>query len=105
MEYMYIYRRYSEFFSLHESLTKQFPEEIFPPFPPKIFLGRSHIKSVTVTRMMDLDYYINGVISMKNIIHSDILAQFLTPTQSDLENYWFNKRLSQTSQNFAQKYH
>ncbi len=34
-----------------------------------------------------------------------LLVDFLQPSEDDLTNYWFNKRLSQASHNFMHKYH
>jgi len=101
-----IYRRYSQFFEMHTNFLKYFPDETFPPFPPKIYIGRSQIKTVAILRMQDLDYYLKGLLAMKKpILQSEILLNFLKANEEDLQNYWFNKRLSQTSNNFASKYH
>jgi len=143
MESMFVFRRYSEFLDLHQALDRLFPEAPFPPFPPKIYIRRSSVKSVAISRMQDLDYYIKvwwmrllffhnisrncgtmfrlfstffvitqllfyflqGLASMADVVHSEPFLEFLKPTEDDLQNFWFNKRLSQFSNNFASKYH
>ena len=57
-EDMFIFRRYSEFLDLSQALERQFPDAPFPPFPPKIYLRRSSVRTVAMSRMQDLDYYL-----------------------------------------------
>ena len=50
--------RYSEWYSLNQTLRKAFPLEIFPPLPKKIFLGRSQKRTVAQQRMGELQQYL-----------------------------------------------
>ena len=90
-----IYRRYSEFFSLHQRLGKEFPLERFPPFPAKILFRRSQVRGVAEKRMMDLNAYVRGLLNMRaNISGSEIVTLFFKPTMTDLDDDEFNRRLS-----------
>ncbi|XP_062513232.1 phosphatidylinositol 4-phosphate 3-kinase C2 domain-containing subunit alpha-like isoform X2 [Corticium candelabrum] len=73
-----VYRRYSEFHELHSKLCEQFPEQVLPPFPSKIYVGRSHTRQVAERREKELNNYLQSIFQMKeSIAESHILYTFL----------------------------
>ncbi|KCV70378.1 hypothetical protein H696_02712 [Fonticula alba] len=100
-----VYRRFSQFFQLHQALTKQFPRLVFPPFPPRMKFGRSQVQRVTVQRLAHLDVYMKGLMQLAEVKTSARLLEFLHPSDDDIQNYRFNKRLSAISVDFTLKYH
>lgn len=83
----------------------RYPNTLLPPFPPKIFIGRSHIQKVSKERMENLNVYLKGILQHQGMRESLDLLDFLRADEDDLANHWFNKRLSDASANFAGKYH
>lgn len=99
-EQFMIYRRYSEFHSLQQELKAALPDHIkLPPLPKKIIFGRSQTKQVAQQRMMELQAYLQGVLSMPaEVSHCRVLLAFLAQTGTDKEDEAFNARLLQSQQ-------
>lgn len=62
-----IWRRYSEFFSLHVKLRVVFAKDGLPKLPPKHVFQRSQIRSVAVTRMQELNVYLQALLAMPQV--------------------------------------
>jgi hypothetical protein len=79
-----IWRRYSDFHSLHERLQATYPTVALPVLPPKLLLQRSHVRSVAERRLPELDAYLQMLLAMPTVASSAALVAFLSPTSWDL---------------------
>lgn len=73
-----IYRRYSEFRSLHAKLEAMFKDENLPRFPGRQFLFKStnHDKAAIERRRRDLQIYIRQLVASDDVRASDPVKQF-----------------------------
>lgn len=90
-----IYRRYSDFHSLHQALRCTFPDaKSLPGMPKKIYFGRSQTRNVAEQRMKDLQSYLQSVLRLPfEISHCGILRKFLYQSTTDKEDETFNSRI------------
>jgi hypothetical protein len=92
---MVVYRRYSDFFELNQALQSEFPSLSFPPLPKKILFGRSQVQSVASKRMVELNAYLQKLLSMgPEVTNSHTLLLFLRQTEEDIADEAFNRKLS-----------
>ncbi|XP_062508238.1 uncharacterized protein LOC134184537 isoform X2 [Corticium candelabrum] len=90
-----VYRRYSDFFQLSQTLRSEFPQLSFPPLPKKILFGRSQVQSVAAKRMGELNTYLQKLLSMgSEVTNSSSLLMFFRQTEVDAEDEAFNRKLS-----------
>eukprot|EP00731_Ephydatia_muelleri_P023476 Em0015g1059a len=61
-----IYRRYNDFFSLHEVLTSTYPESMktIPTLPKRIIFGRSNVAKVAEARLDAINKYCQAIMNM-----------------------------------------
>ncbi|KAI6652298.1 hypothetical protein LOD99_7313 [Oopsacas minuta] len=93
-EYLFtVFRAYKEFYNLHENLKKEFPKHL-PPFPHKIYLRRSEVKSIARQRASDLNQYLQEILKKQPEIskHQELLT-FIKQTETDAKDEEFNKFL------------
>lgn len=76
----FVSRRFHQFDEFYHKLCATFPLDApkMPPFPAKLVVGRSQVRSVSMKRMRELDDFISGLMLMKEeIAHCDLLYTFL----------------------------
>ncbi|XP_011402812.1 PREDICTED: neutrophil cytosol factor 1-like [Amphimedon queenslandica] len=83
-----VLRRYSDFFTLQETLKIVFHESpnrrSLPTLPKRKFLGRSHVESVAEARLEALNQYCQSIIRMdESISRSKHVVSFFLPKVGD----------------------
>jgi flavodoxin len=93
-----VYRKFEDFLELHLALQKYFPElrDKLPQFSMKTAgffkIGPSKTGK---QRFKELNDYIQQLFKMpSHVVQSVVLKKFIQPTQEDLDNYEFSKRIS-----------
>lgn len=93
-----IYRRYSEFYTLHQQLKSDHPRRRLPTLPKRIVFGRSQIRAVASQRKVELQKYLKDLLQMPpEVSMCRVLLKFLQQTQSDMEDESFDKRVQRHS--------
>jgi len=78
-----VYRRYNDFLALNTKLSKLFPHEKLPPFPPKRLIGNNFDPKFIQFRREKLHDYIQGVLVHPKIRSSESVREFLTTDSTD----------------------
>lgn len=93
-----VYRKFEDFLELHLALQKYFPElkDKLPQLSMKTAgffkIGPSKTGK---QRFKELNDYIQQLFKMpSHVVQSVVLKKFIQPTQEDLDNYEFSKRIS-----------
>ncbi|XP_031419731.1 neutrophil cytosol factor 4 [Clupea harengus] len=81
-----IYRRYSQFFSLHQRMELKLGAQTYsctlPPLPGKIFIGNK--KEIAENRIPELDVYMKRLLSLPTwVMLDDVIRMFFYKTESD----------------------
>ncbi|XP_072527043.1 neutrophil cytosol factor 4 [Salminus brasiliensis] len=85
-----IYRRYRQFFSLHQSLEQKFSPEtqpgpyacILPTLPGKVFMGNK--QEIAETRIPELNTYMKKLLCLPTwVLLDDLIRMFFYQTESD----------------------
>ncbi|KAG9261151.1 neutrophil cytosol factor 4 [Astyanax mexicanus] len=85
-----IYRRYSEFFSLHQSLEQKFSPEtqpgpytcLLPTLPGKVFMGNK--QEIAENRIPELNTYMKKLLCLPTwVLLDDLIRMFFYQTESD----------------------
>ncbi|XP_078670820.1 phosphatidylinositol 4-phosphate 3-kinase C2 domain-containing subunit beta-like isoform X2 [Branchiostoma floridae x Branchiostoma belcheri] len=80
----FVFRTYDELFELHQRLTLAFPHNRLPSFPTRTVIGRSNIKQVAERRQVDLNIYLQEVMSAPpQVSQSDLVYTFFHPMLRD----------------------
>uniref|UniRef100_A0A8C5QNM3 Phosphatidylinositol 4-phosphate 3-kinase C2 domain-containing subunit alpha n=1 Tax=Leptobrachium leishanense TaxID=445787 RepID=A0A8C5QNM3_9ANUR len=83
-ESSFIFRTFDEFQELHNKLGILFPLWKLPGFPSKVVLGRTHIKEVAARRKLELNSYIQSLLSSSaDVSECDIVYTFFHPLLRD----------------------
>ncbi|KNC78816.1 AGC/SGK protein kinase, variant [Sphaeroforma arctica JP610] len=72
-----IYRRYSDFRSLHDKLGKRFPNTLLPNLPAKRYIFDNFDPVFINTRRKGLQKYLKSVLNDKKLAHSHAVFGFL----------------------------
>ena len=73
----HVYRRYSDFDSLHAVLTEMFPGVFIPPLPPKKALGNMNEDYILGRRRPGLERFLNRVARIPILAESAVFQMFL----------------------------
>ncbi|MEE6499476.1 hypothetical protein FKM82_003460 [Ascaphus truei] len=80
----FVFRTFDEFQELHNKLGVLFPLWKLPGFPSKVVLGRTHIKDVAAKRKVELNSYIQSLMSSSaEVAESDLVYTFFHPLLRD----------------------
>ncbi|XP_041074619.1 phosphatidylinositol 4-phosphate 3-kinase C2 domain-containing subunit alpha-like [Polyodon spathula] len=80
----FIFRTFDEFQELHNKLSILFPLWKLPGFPSKMVLGRTHIKDVAAKRKVELNSYIQNLLSSSTeVAECDMVYTFFHPIARD----------------------
>ncbi|KAG9463955.1 hypothetical protein GDO78_020733, partial [Eleutherodactylus coqui] len=83
-ESAFIFRTFDEFQELHNKLIILFPLWKLPGFPSKVVLGRTHIKDVAAKRKVELNGYLQNLLSASlEVSECDLLYTFFHPLPRD----------------------
>ncbi|KAM3919087.1 phosphatidylinositol 4-phosphate 3-kinase C2 domain-containing subunit alpha [Leptodactylus fuscus] len=81
---VFIFRTFDEFQELHNKLSILFPLWKLPGFPSKVILGRTHIKDVAAKRKVELNSYIQNLLSSSaEVSECDLVYTFFHPLLRD----------------------
>ncbi|XP_075694338.1 phosphatidylinositol 4-phosphate 3-kinase C2 domain-containing subunit alpha isoform X2 [Rhinoderma darwinii] len=81
---VFIFRTFDEFQELHNKLSILFPLWKLPGFPSKVVLGRTHIKDVAAKRKVELNSYIQTLLSSPaEVSECDLVFTFFHPLPRD----------------------
>ncbi|KAI6653231.1 hypothetical protein LOD99_3756 [Oopsacas minuta] len=87
-----VYRRYAQFFEMHQNLTDSCTSEqakSIPLLPPKIYFGRSAVREVATERMPLLNDFLNRLISKPDLLRKGCVRDFLMQSIDDGKPYEF----------------
>nr|DBA17690.1 TPA: hypothetical protein GDO54_003101 [Pyxicephalus adspersus] len=80
----FIFRTFDEFQELHNKLSILFPLWKLPGFPSKVVLGRTHIKDVAAKRKVELNSYLQSLLSgSPEVSECDLIYTFFHPLLRD----------------------
>ncbi|XP_063802520.1 phosphatidylinositol 4-phosphate 3-kinase C2 domain-containing subunit alpha [Pseudophryne corroboree] len=80
----FVFRTFDEFQELHNKLSILFPLWKLPGFPSKVVLGRTHIKDVAAKRKVELNSYIQSLLSSSpEVAECDLVYTFFHPLTRD----------------------
>ncbi|RXN01928.1 Phosphatidylinositol 4-phosphate 3-kinase C2 domain-containing subunit alpha [Acipenser ruthenus] len=80
----FVFRTFDEFQELHNKLSILFPLWKLPGFPSKMVLGRTHIKDVAAKRKVELNSYIQNLMSSSTeVSECDLVYTFFHPIARD----------------------
>ncbi|KAK6472842.1 phosphatidylinositol 4-phosphate 3-kinase C2 domain-containing subunit alpha-like isoform X1 [Huso huso] len=80
----FVFRTFDEFQELHNKLGILFPLWKLPGFPSKMVLGRTHIKDVAAKRKVELNSYIQNLMSSSTeVSECDLVYTFFHPIARD----------------------
>ncbi|XP_043938023.1 phosphatidylinositol 4-phosphate 3-kinase C2 domain-containing subunit alpha [Protopterus annectens] len=81
---VFIFRTFYEFQELHNKLSILFPLWKLPGFPNKVVLGRTHVKDVAAKRKVELNSYIQSLMSSSaDVSECDLVYTFFHPLPRD----------------------
>lgn len=81
---VFIFRTFDEFQELHNKLGILFPLWKLPGFPNKVVLGRTHIKDVASKRKVELNNYVQCLMSSSTeVADCDLIYTFFHPLSRD----------------------
>uniref|UniRef100_A0A4W3JKP8 Phosphatidylinositol-4-phosphate 3-kinase catalytic subunit type 2 alpha n=1 Tax=Callorhinchus milii TaxID=7868 RepID=A0A4W3JKP8_CALMI len=84
MDSTFIFRTFDEFQELHNKLGLLFPLWKLPGFPNKVVLGRTHIKDVAAKRKVELNNYVQCLMSSSpEVAECDLVYTFFHPLARD----------------------
>ncbi|NXY25507.1 P3C2A kinase, partial [Atrichornis clamosus] len=84
IEPTFVFRTFDEFQELHNKLGILFPLWKLPGFPNKMVLGRTHIKDVAAKRKVELNSYIQSLMSSSSeVAECDLVYTFFHPLLRD----------------------
>uniref|UniRef100_A0A8B9FT39 Phosphatidylinositol 4-phosphate 3-kinase C2 domain-containing subunit alpha n=1 Tax=Amazona collaria TaxID=241587 RepID=A0A8B9FT39_9PSIT len=84
VEPTFVFRTFDEFQELHNKLGILFPLWKLPGFPNKMVLGRTHIKDVAAKRKVELNSYIQSLMSSSSeVAECDLVYTFFHPLLRD----------------------
>ena len=87
-----IYRRYAQFFEMHNNLTESCTPELaktIPLLPPKIYFGRSAVREVASQRMPLLNDFMSHLLQIPELAKKGCVRDFLTQSIGDGKPYEF----------------
>uniref|UniRef100_H3BBV2 Phosphatidylinositol-4-phosphate 3-kinase catalytic subunit type 2 alpha n=1 Tax=Latimeria chalumnae TaxID=7897 RepID=H3BBV2_LATCH len=80
----FIFRTFDEFQELHNKLSILLPLWKLPGFPNKVVLGRTHIKDVAAKRKVELNSYVQSLMSSSTeVAECDLIYTFFHPLPRD----------------------
>lgn len=77
-------RRYSQFFALHEALTKRWPGILIPKLPSKKAIGNKEVKFI-YERKFYLERFLRKCARYDFLINSEEFRIFARPSSGDVE--------------------
>uniref|UniRef100_A0A8C5LJE9 Phosphatidylinositol-4-phosphate 3-kinase catalytic subunit type 2 alpha n=1 Tax=Jaculus jaculus TaxID=51337 RepID=A0A8C5LJE9_JACJA len=84
LEPSFVFRTFDEFQELHNKLSIVFPLWKLPGFPNKMVLGRTHIKDVAAKRKVELNSYLQSLMSASAAVaECDLVYTFFHPLLRD----------------------
>ncbi|XP_006865853.1 PREDICTED: phosphatidylinositol 4-phosphate 3-kinase C2 domain-containing subunit alpha [Chrysochloris asiatica] len=84
LEPSFVFRTFDEFQELHNKLSIIFPLWKLPGFPNKMVLGRTHIKDVAAKRKIELNSYLQSLMSAStDVAECDLVCTFFHPLLRD----------------------
>eukprot|EP00055_Hartaetosiga_balthica_P008911 m.34337 g.34337 ORF g.34337 m.34337 type:complete len:953 (-) comp6523_c0_seq1:134-2992(-) len=78
-----IWRRYSQFDALRDTLQSKMEEGALPKLTRKLYLKRSAVHDVAISRQPKLKKFLQQVINTSDEVVVAILSYFITPTAAD----------------------
>ncbi|XP_012889575.1 PREDICTED: phosphatidylinositol 4-phosphate 3-kinase C2 domain-containing subunit alpha [Dipodomys ordii] len=84
LEPSFVFRTFDEFQELHNKLGIIFPLWKLPGFPNRMVLGRTHIKDVAAKRKIELNSYLQSLMSAStDVAECDLVYTFFHPLLRD----------------------
>nr|XP_002721404.1 phosphatidylinositol 4-phosphate 3-kinase C2 domain-containing subunit alpha [Oryctolagus cuniculus] len=84
LEPSFVFRTFDEFQELHNKLGIIFPLWKLPGFPNRMVLGRTHIKDVAAKRKIELNSYLQSLMSASaEVAECDLVCTFFHPLLRD----------------------
>ncbi|XP_053418307.1 phosphatidylinositol 4-phosphate 3-kinase C2 domain-containing subunit alpha isoform X1 [Nycticebus coucang] len=84
LEPSFVFRTFDEFQELHNKLSIIFPLWKLPGFPNRMVLGRTHIKDVAAKRKIELNSYLQSLMSAStDVAECDLVCTFFHPLLRD----------------------
>ncbi|XP_004711629.1 phosphatidylinositol 4-phosphate 3-kinase C2 domain-containing subunit alpha [Echinops telfairi] len=84
LEPSFVFRTFDEFQELHNKLSIIFPLWKLPGFPNRMVLGRTHIKDVAAKRKIELNSYLQSLMSASaDVAECDLICTFFHPLLRD----------------------
>uniref|UniRef100_A0A8C6DNG0 Phosphatidylinositol-4-phosphate 3-kinase catalytic subunit type 2 alpha n=1 Tax=Moschus moschiferus TaxID=68415 RepID=A0A8C6DNG0_MOSMO len=84
LEPSFVFRTFDEFQELHNKLSIIFPLWKLPGFPNKMVLGRTHVKDVAAKRKVELNNYLQSLMSASaDVAECDLVCTFFHPLLRD----------------------
>ncbi|XP_006892140.1 PREDICTED: phosphatidylinositol 4-phosphate 3-kinase C2 domain-containing subunit alpha [Elephantulus edwardii] len=84
LEPSFVFRTFDEFQELHNKLSIIFPLWKLPGFPNRMVLGRTHIKDVAAKRKIELNSYLQNLMSgSTDVAECDLVCTFFHPLLRD----------------------
>ncbi|XP_049636939.1 phosphatidylinositol 4-phosphate 3-kinase C2 domain-containing subunit alpha [Suncus etruscus] len=84
LEPSFVFRTFDEFQELHNKLSIIFPLWKLPGFPNRMVLGRTHIKDVAAKRKIELNSYLQNLMSASTeVAECDLVCTFFHPLLRD----------------------
>ncbi|KAM5186998.1 phosphatidylinositol 4-phosphate 3-kinase C2 domain-containing subunit alpha isoform 2-T3 [Callospermophilus lateralis] len=84
LEPSFVFRTFDEFQELHNKLSIIFPLWKLPGFPNRMVLGRTHIKDVAAKRKVELNSYLQNLMSAStDVAECDLVCTFFHPLIRD----------------------
>ncbi|XP_038286551.1 phosphatidylinositol 4-phosphate 3-kinase C2 domain-containing subunit alpha isoform X2 [Canis lupus baileyi] len=84
LEPSFVFRTFDEFQELHNKLSIIFPLWKLPGFPNRMVLGRTHIKDVAAKRKIELNSYLQNLMSAStDVAECDLVCTFFHPLLRD----------------------
>ncbi|XP_023377910.1 phosphatidylinositol 4-phosphate 3-kinase C2 domain-containing subunit alpha [Pteropus vampyrus] len=84
LEPSFVFRTFDEFQELHNKLSIVFPLWKLPGFPNRMVLGRTHIKDVAAKRKVELNSYLQSLMSAStDVAECDLVCTFFHPLLRD----------------------
>ncbi|XP_072475709.1 phosphatidylinositol 4-phosphate 3-kinase C2 domain-containing subunit alpha isoform X5 [Notamacropus eugenii] len=84
IEPSFVFRTFDEFQELHNKLSILFPLWKLPGFPNRMVLGRTHIKDVAAKRKIELNSYLQSLMTASvDVSECDLVCTFFHPLLRD----------------------
>lgn len=84
LEPSFVFRTFDEFQELHNKLSIIFPLWKLPGFPNRMVLGRTHVKDVAAKRKIELNNYLQSLMSAStDVAECDLVCTFFHPLLRD----------------------